>query len=200
MAGKNLAVFGIYPTYHTLEIAVGELRSSGFRNTDISFLMPENVGSKDLVHKKASKAPEGAVAGAGSGVVIGGAIGWLVGIGALTIPGLGQLLMAGPIVAALAGAGMAGTTGGIIGGLIGMGIPEYEAKRYEGRVRKGGILLSIHCDDSGWSRKAQQILSRTRAEDIGASQEATADFARTSKPIPRNSALDQDKLWRKRGV
>src|SRR4051812_45616811 len=134
MAGKNTAVFGIYPTYLKLEAALGEFRGSGFRNTDISFLMPENVGSKDLVHKKASKAPEGAVVGAGSGVVIGGALGWLVGIGALTIPGLGPLVAAGPVLAALAGVGAAGTTGGVIGGLLGMGIPKYEAKRYEGRV------------------------------------------------------------------
>jgi hypothetical protein len=186
---RNTAVFGIYSTHKTLETAVDELRGSGFRNTDISFLMPENVGSKDLIHRKATKAPEGAVAGAVSGVVLGSLLGWLVGFDG-----------AGPIVAALAGAGAVGTTGGIIGGLMGLGFPEYEAKRYGGRVRKGGILLSVHCDDPRWTRRAQEILNRTAAEDIAASGEATADFARTDKPIPRTGALDQDKLWRKRGV
>jgi len=200
MAGRNTAVFGIYPTYQALESAVETLRDTGFRNTDLSFLMAENVGSKDLVHRKASKAPEGAVAGAGSGVVLGGALGWLVGIGALTIPGLGPLVAAGPVIAALAGAGAAGTTGGLLGGLIGMGMPEYEAKRYEGRVRKGGILLSVHCDDSTWARRARETLGGTGAEDIAASEEAAADFARTDKPIPRTGAIDQEQLWNKRGV
>ena len=198
MLGKNTAVFGIYPTYESLESAVDALRSSGFRNTDVSFLMAENVGSKDLGHRKGSKAPEGVVAGASSGVVLGGALGWLIGIGALTIPGFGPFLAAGPVVAALAGAGAAGTAGGLIGGLIGIGIPEYEAKRYQGRVRNGGNLLSVHCDDAEWTKRAKAILGRTGAQDISSTEEARADFARTNKPIPRTASIDEKKLSEQR--
>jgi hypothetical protein len=156
--------------------------------------MAENVGSKDMGHRKGSKAPEGVVAGASSGVVLGGALGWLIGIGALTIPGFGPFLAAGPVVAALAGAGAAGTAGGLLGGLIGIGIPEYEAKRYQGRVRNGGNLLSVHCDDSEWTKRAKEILGRTGAQDISSTEEARADFARTNKPIPRTAAIDEKKL------
>src|SRR5882672_5007581 len=140
MAGKNTAVFGIYPAYASVESAVDALRAAGFRSTDISVLFPENVGTKDFAHEKGTKAPEGASAGAGTGAVVGGALGWLAGIGALAIPGVGPFIAAGPIVAALAGVGLGGTVGGITGALIGLGIPEYEAKRYEGRVMSGGIL------------------------------------------------------------
>jgi len=200
MLGKNTAVFGIYPTYESLEGAVDALRSSGFRNTDVSFLMAENVGSKDFGHRKASKAPEGVVAGASSGVVLGGALGWLIGVGALTIPGFGPLIAAGPVVAALAGAGAIGTAAGILGGLIGIGIPEYEAKRYEGRVRDGGNLLSVHCDNSEWTKLAKDILGRTGAKHISSTEEAKADFARTPRPIPRTGAIDEQKLSEKRNV
>ncbi len=181
----NTAVFGIYPSYDLAESAVGTLKAEGFRATDISVLLPENVGSKDLAHLKASKAPEGASAGAGSGAVIGGTLGWLVGIGALAIPGIGPLVAAGPIVAALAGAGAMGAIGGIAGALIGMGIPEYEAKRYEGRVRKGGILLSVHADDATWGDRAQKILMRTGAEDVAAASEVKGDFANSERPSHR---------------
>jgi hypothetical protein len=187
MAGKNTAAFGIYPTYESVEAAVNTFREAGFRNTDISVLFPENVGSKDLAHVKATKAPEGASTGAASGAVIGGTLGWLVGIGALAIPGLGPFVAAGPIVAALAGVGAGGAVGGITGALIGLGIPEYEAKRYEGRVRKGGILLSLHCDDSEWTNRAKEILERTGAEDIGTAGEAAADYAKSNKPVPRSA-------------
>ena len=200
MLGKNTAVFGIYPTYESLEGAVDALRSSGFRNTDVSFLMAENVGSKDLGHRKGTKGPEGVVAGASSGVVLGGALGWLIGIGALTIPGFGALLAAGPVVAALAGAGAAGTAGGLIGGLIGIGIPEYEAKRYQGRVRNGGNLLSVHCDNPVWTKLAKEILGRTGAQDISSTEEAKGDYARTDKPIPRTGAIDEEKMAKQRDV
>jgi hypothetical protein len=200
MLGKNTAVFGIYPTYESLEGAVDALRSSGFRNTDVSFLMAENVGSKDFGHRKSSKAPEGVVAGASSGVVLGGALGWLIGVGALTIPGFGPLIAAGPVVAALAGAGALGTAAGILGGLIGIGIPEYEARRYEGRVRDGGNLLSVHCDNIEWTKLAKDILGRTGARDISSTEEAKADFARTRRPIPRTAAIDEHKLSQKRDV
>src|SRR3954465_1283211 len=171
MAGKNTAVFGIYPTYGAVDGAVESLRASGFRNTDISVLFPENVGTKDFAHEKGTKAPEGATTGGGTGVVLGGALGWLMGIGALAIPGLGPFIAAGPIMAALAGAGVGGAVGGITGALIGMGIPEYEAKRYEGSVKDGGILLSVHCDDSDWTDRAKKILEQTGAHDISSAGE-----------------------------
>src|SRR3954462_2080991 len=135
MAGKNTAVFGLYPSITSVEIGVDELKSAGFRNTDISVLFPESTGTRDFAHEKNTKTPEGATAGAGTGAVLGGALGWLIGIGALALPGAGPFIAAGPIVAALAGAGVGGTVGGIAGALIRMGIPEYEAKRYEGQVR-----------------------------------------------------------------
>ena len=122
MAGKNTAVFGIYPAYASVENAVDALRAAGFRSTDISVLFPENVGTKDFAHEKGTKAPEGASAGAGTGAVVGGALGWLAGIGALAIPGIGPFVAAGPIVAALAGVGVGGTVGGITGALIGLGV------------------------------------------------------------------------------
>src|SRR6202048_48192 len=134
----NKAVFGLYVTRGQVENAIDELRANGFRHTDLSVLFPENVGTKDFAHEKGTKAPEGAATGATSGAVIGGALGWLVGIGALAIPGLGPFIAAGPIMAALSGVGIGGTVGGITGALIGMGIPEYEAKRYEGRLEQGG--------------------------------------------------------------
>ncbi|HEY6251843.1 MAG TPA: DUF3341 domain-containing protein, partial [Candidatus Angelobacter sp.] len=163
MAGKNTAAFGIYRDRASAENAVDALRLANFRNTDISALLPENLGTKDFAHEKGTKAPEGATAGATTGAVVGGGLGWLVGIGALAIPGLGPLIAAGPIVAALAGAGAGGAIGGLTGALIGMGIPEYEAKRYEGRVKDGGILLSVHCDSNEVTKLAKQVLERTGA-------------------------------------
>lgn len=187
MAGKNTAAFGIYKTRAGAESAVDALRAEQFRNTDISVMLPENQGTKDFAHEKNTKAPEGAATGAGSGAVIGGTLGWLAGIGALAIPGLGPFIAAGPIVAALAGVGVGGAVGGLTGALVGMGIPEYEAKRYEGRVKEGGILLSVHCDDSKWTKKAKEILERTGAEDVSSTGEASADFSKTDKPMQRAS-------------
>jgi len=187
MAGKNTAVFGIYRNQLDVEQAVDALRAEGFRSTDISVLFPENEGTKDFAHEKATKAPEGTAAGAGTGAVVGGTLGWLAGIGALAIPGLGPLIAAGPIVAALTGVGVGGAIGGISGALIGMGIPEYEAKRYEGRVKEGGLLLSVHSDNSDWTRKAKDILERTGADDVSSTGEAKADFAKTDKPMRRAS-------------
>jgi hypothetical protein len=187
MAGKNTAVFGIYRDRVGVEEAVDALRQAGFRNTDISVLFPENKGTKDFAHEKSTKAPEGTAAGAGTGAVIGGTLGWLAGIGALAIPGVGPLIAAGPIVAGLTGVGVGGAIGGLTGALIGMGIPEYEAKRYEGRVKEGGILLSVHSDNSDWTKKAKEILERTGADDISSTGEAKADFSKTDKPLPRAS-------------
>jgi len=185
--GKNTAVFGIYRDQTSVERAVDELRQQGFRNTDISVLFPENQGTKDFAHEKHTKAPEGAATGAASGAVVGGGLGWLAGIGALAIPGLGPFIAAGPIVAALAGAGAGSVVAGLTGALVGMGIPEYEAKRYEGRIKEGGILLSVHSDDSEWAKKAKEILERTGAQDISSTGEAKADFQKSDKPMQRAS-------------
>ena len=172
---KNKVVFGIYSTRVGIESAVDALKAAGFRNTDISVLMPEKESTKEFAHEKHTKAPEGAATGAGSGIVIGGALGWLAGIGALAIPGVGPFIVAGPLMAALAGAGVGGAVGGIAGALIGMGIPEYEAKRYEGRINKGGMLLSVHSDNSEWVTRAKEILKSTGAEDISSTGEAKAE-------------------------
>ena len=193
MAGKNTAVFGIYSTRDQVEESIQVLRNSGFRTEDISILFSENEGSKDFAHVKSTKAPEGASAGAAGGALIGGVLGWLAGIGAIAIPGVGPFIAAGPIMAALAGAGVGGAVGGVTGSLVGMGMPEYEAKRYEGRVRKGGYLLSVHCDDGDWVGKAKEILRQTGAEDISSTGESPADFARADKPLPRGAAMPQSK-------
>src|SRR3954452_6740746 len=185
MSSKNTAVFGIYPDRPAVEEGVEHLRRAGFRNTDISVLFPENSGTKDFAHEKNTKAPEGTASGVVAGGIAGGVLGWLTGIGALAIPGLGPLIAAGPIVAALAGAGALGAVGGIIGALAGMGIPEYEAKRYEGRIREGGVLLSVHCDSSDWVRRAKEVLTQTGAQDIASAGEEKGDFANTDKPMPR---------------
>ncbi len=185
----NTAVFGIYSSYAQVEGAVDALRGAGFRNTDISVLFPENVGTKDFAAVKGTKAPEGAAAGGTTGAAIGGALGWLAGIGALAIPGLGPFIAAGPIMAALAGAGVGGAVGGVTGALIGMGIPEYEAKRYEGRVKKGGILLSVHSDDADWTKRAKLVLERTGAEDIASTGETKGDIENTDRPMTRVGAL-----------
>jgi hypothetical protein len=172
MAGKNTAVFGIYTTQRGVETGVDSLQAAGFRYTDVSVLFPENEGTKAFAHEKGTKAPEGAATGVGTGAVLGGGLGWLVGIGALAIPGLGPFIAAGPIMAALAGVGVGGAIGGVTGALVGMGIPEYEAKRYEGRVKDGGILLSVHSDSSEWTSKAKKILEATGAQDIASTGEA----------------------------
>jgi hypothetical protein len=185
MAGKNTAVYGIYQTRSHVENAVDTLLENGYRNEDISVLMPQNEGTKDFAAEKNTKAPEGATAGAGTGVVVGGTLGLLAGIGALAIPGLGPFIAAGPIMGALAGAGTGGVVGGAIGALVGMGIPEYEAKRYEGMIREGKILLSVHCDNSDWVKRAKDILERTGAKDISSAGEANADYGESDKPKVR---------------
>jgi len=175
MAGKNTAVFGIYTDRSSVERGVEALKAAGFSNNDVSVLFPENKGTKDFAHEKNTKAPEGATTGAGTGALLGGGLGWLAGIGALAIPGLGPFIAAGPIMAALAGAGVGGAVGGLTGALIGMGIPEYEAKRYEGRVKDGGILLSVHSDSSDQTKRAKEILERTGAQDISSTGEASGE-------------------------
>jgi hypothetical protein len=178
---KNKSVFGIYSSRSGVENAVTALRDAGFQQSDVSVLLPENLGNREIATEKNTKAPEGATAGAGSGAVIGGTLGWLVGIGALAIPGLGPFIAAGPIMAALAGAGVGGAVGGVTGALVGMGIPEFEAKRYEGRLQKGGILVSVHCDTSEEVKRAKDILQRTGAEDISSAGEASADVKESTR-------------------
>jgi hypothetical protein len=173
---KNKSVVGIYSRWEAVDQVVGVLRDAGFAATDVSVLVPENLGPRELQAVKETKAPEGATAGAGTGAVIGGALGWLVGIGALAIPALGPFIAAGPIVAALAGVGAGGAVGGFTGGLIGLGIPEYEAKLYEGRLKKGGMLVAVHCDTSEEITQAKHLMEQTGAEDIS----TTTDSRRAS--------------------
>jgi len=189
MAGKNTSVYGIFRDRMHVEQGVDALLENGFRSEDISVLLPDNVGTKDFAHEKQTKAPEGATTGAGAGAVVGGTLGLLAGIGALAIPGLGPFIAAGPIMGALAGVGTGGVVGGLIGGLVGMGIPEYEAKRYEGMVREGHALLSVHCDNSDWVGRAKDVLKTAGAEDIGSSNEASADYAKSDKPRVRTGEV-----------
>jgi hypothetical protein len=181
MADKNKVVFGIYPHETSVTAAVDALKLAGFSNNDVSVLFPNPGGTKDFAHEKSTKAPEGASTGAGAGALLGGGLGWLVGIGALAIPGLGPFIAAGPIMAALAGAGVGGAVGGLTGALVGMGIPEYEAKRYEGRVKDGGILLSVHTDNSAQTKQAKEILERTGGQDISSTTEAASETATASR-------------------
>ena len=171
MSSKNTAVFGIYVTPATAEAAVDHLLAKGFANSAISLLLPDNESTRAFAHEKNTKAPEGAAAGVTTGDIIGGTLGLLTGLGLLAIPGLGPMIAAGPIVAALAGLGAGGAVGGIVGALVGMGIPEYEAKRYEGAVKDGGSLLSVHCDTPEEIRVAKVALRDTGARDISSAGE-----------------------------
>ena len=172
MSNKKMSVFGIYPTAMAAERAVGTLVQSGFLNNDISVLLPDRQGSQEFAHEKHTKAPEGTTAGAATGGILGGALGALAGIGAIAIPGVGPFIAAGPIMAALAGLGVGGTVGGLMGALVGAGIPEYEATRYEGRLKSGGVLLSVHCDTSSEISRAKDVLERTGATDIASAGES----------------------------
>jgi hypothetical protein len=185
MAGKNTAVFGIYRDRAHVEQAVDTFLNDGFRAEDVSVLLPENIGTKEFAPVKETKAPEGTTTGASAGAIVGGTLGLLAGIGALAIPGLGPFIAAGPIMGALAGIGTGGVVGGIVGALIGMGIPEYEAKRYEGMIREGKVLLSVHCDNSDWVKRAKDIMERTGAHDVSSTGESSADYSETDKPRTR---------------
>jgi len=183
MSNKNTAVFGIYANTTSAEAAVDSLISAGFRNPDISVLLPDAEGTRSFAHEKNTKAPEGTATGVGTGGAIGGTLGLLAGIGALAIPGVGPLIAAGPIMGALAGLGVGGTVGGIVGALVGMGIPEYEAKRFEGAVKDGGVLLSVHCDTSDEITRAKEELKRTGARDIASSGEKSSDAGSASSKL-----------------
>jgi hypothetical protein len=179
------SVFCIAASLGQAEQIVNRLKHAGFSNSDISALFPDKEGTRDFAHEKGTKAPEGATAGAGAGAVVGGALGWLAGIGALAIPGVGPLVAAGPIMAALSGAAIGGAVGGIAGALVGMGIPEYEAKRYEGKIREGNILISVHANDRDEVKRAKEIFEQSGARDIATSGESgvreTHDEPRTAK-------------------
>src|SRR5271168_4097396 len=170
---KKTSVLGIYGSRQAVESAVDTFLKAGFATSDVSVLLPENLGSKPIATHKDTKAPEGATAGGGAGAVIGGTLGLLAGIGALAIPGVGPFIAAGPIMAALAGIGVGGAVGGFTGALIGLGIPEFEAKRYEGRLQSGGLLLSVHCDTSEEIKQAKAILERTGGTDVSSTGEAS---------------------------
>ena len=181
MAGKNTAVFGIYATVGQAERAVDALVSDRFSDSDVSVLLPDNESTRQFAHEKNTKAPEGTTTGVAAGGTIGGTLGLLAGIGALAIPGVGPFIAAGPIMGALAGLGVGGAVGGFVGALVCMGIPEYEAKRYEGRIKTGGVLLSVHCDTSEEITRAKDILKRTGAEDISSTGEEAVGAGATRR-------------------
>lgn len=189
---NNYVVMGIFRTRTELEKGIADLRVNGFLNGDISALIPQPDSTHEFAHTASTKAPEGVTAGVAAGALAGGMFGWLVGVGTLAVPGFGILLAAGPIVAALAGLGAGSAIGGVAGGLIGFGFPEYEAKRYEGQVKDGGFLLSVHCIDTDWRDKAKELLERAGAVDIASSHEARSregeiDFERERRSPPTAS-------------
>jgi hypothetical protein len=169
------AVFCIATSHAMAEGVVNQLKVAGFSGNDISVLFPDKRGTKDFAHEQHTKAPEGAATGAGTGGFIGGALGWLAGIGALAIPGVGPFIAAGPIMAALSGAAVGAAVGGITGALVGMGIPEYEAKRYEGKIREGNILISVHTENAGEVDRAKGIFRAAAARDVSVAEEAEVD-------------------------
>jgi len=175
------AVFGIVRDYNQASRIVDQLKGGGFSKDDISVLMSDKSGTKDFAHEKNTKAPEGATAGAATGGLLGGTLGWLVGVGALAIPGAGPFIAAGPIMAALGGGAIGAGAGGLVGALIGLGIPEYEAKRYEGKLREGNILISIHSDNSDETRRAKEILQREGAGDVAATGEENVPAAERAR-------------------
>ena len=168
----NKAVMCIVQTRPQAEAIVQDLQAAGFSSNDISVLFPNKEGTKDFAHEHNTKAPEGAVTGASAGGVVGGTLGLLAGIGALAIPGIGPFIAAGPLLAALSGAAAGATVGGITGALIGMGIPEIEAKRYEGKVKGGNLLISVHTETDDQQKRAEQLFKRAQAEDICSTTEA----------------------------
>lgn len=180
---RNLVTYAVYPSRSAVDNGVLSLKKTGFRTSDISVMLSTPSTSRDFLHTNETKSPEGATIGAGSGAVIGGFLGLLAGIGVLAIPGVGPFVAAGPIMGALAGSGVGGVSGGLIGALIGASFPEYEARRYEGKMKEGGILISIHSDDTQWMKKAEKILAETGAGDISSASEAAADEENWEVPL-----------------
>jgi hypothetical protein len=178
---KRTSVLGIYVTRTQAEAGADALIHAGFSRDDVSVLMQQDASTREFAHEKHTKAPEGTTTGVAAGGAVGGTLGLLAGIGAIAIPGLGAFIAAGPIMATLAGVGAGGAVGGVIGALSGMGIPEYEAKRFEGRLKQGGILLSVHCDTSDDLKTAKDMLKMTGAEDISSTGEEKSDDTSSSR-------------------
>ena len=176
------SVFGILKTRSQAESVVERLRNAGFLSSDISMLFADTSGTRDFGIAHATKAPEGTTTGGTTGFVVGGILGWLAGIGSLAIPGIGPFIAAGPIMAALSGAAVGTAVGGIVGALVGMGIPEYEARRYESKLREGSILVSVHTENTEQADRAKEILKASNAEDIGTGAEASVPEARHTGP------------------
>ncbi|TRW91253.1 hypothetical protein [Candidatus Methylobacter oryzae] len=168
----NRAVFCIAPDMEQAEDIVSRLKTAGFSNNDISVLFADKTSTKDFAHEKHTKAPEGATIGGVAGISIGAVLGWLAGIGSLAIPGVGPFIAAGPIMAALSGAAVGAAAGGLAGALIGLGIPEYEAKRYEGKIHGGSALISVHAENSDDISRAKDIFEQAHAEDISSTAES----------------------------
>ena len=190
------AVFCIATSEFQAESIVNELKIAGFGDNDISVLFPDKTGTKDFAHEQNTKAPEGAVTGASALGVVGGALGWLAGIGALAIPGAGPFIAAGPIMAALGGAAVGAAVGGIAGALVGMGIPEYEAKRYEGKIKEGNILISVHSESSEETKRAKEIFEQAGAQDISTSSEAGVKGEKASRQAEKEERVREEK-WEK---
>ncbi len=191
---KNTAVFGIYNTPDAAEAAVDHLIARGFSNSAISVLLPDDDSTRAFAHEKNTKAPEGTTTGAATGGVIGGTLGLLAGIGALAIPGVGPLIAAGPIMATLSGIGVGGTVGGVVGALVGMGIPEFEAKRYEGAVKDGGVLLSVHSETSDEVSAAKDALKETGARDVSSTGEASSGDSKAKDRDAYGSSVDSSRV------
>jgi len=185
---RNTSVLGIYPDRTTVSDAIDVLHKTGYRATDISVLSSDNPGSKDFAHEQHNRALEAAAVGTAAGAAIGAALAWFVSVQTLSIPGFGPLVAVGPVVAALAGAGAGGAVGWIAGLLAGLGQTEYVARRYAGRIRRGGILVSVHCDTPEWCAKAKKTLKDTGAQSISSASETAADFGTTDKPTERAPA------------
>ena len=196
MAGKNTAAFAIFPNRMAAETAVDQLNAAGFSHQDVSVLMSDKEDSKSFATEKNTKAPEGTATGVGVGGIVGGTLGLLAGLGALAIPGVGPLIAAGPIMGALAGLGVGGAVGGLVGALVGMGIPEYEAKRYEGRVKDGGILVSVHCDTSEEVSRAKDVLKQAGGEDIASSGEksVSSHTVETDRDVTHDRKLEGERF------
>ena len=190
---RNTSVLGIYPDRATLSDAINALHKAGYRTADISVLSSDTQGSKDFGHEKRNKAAQGAAAGTAVGALLGAALGWLVAIQTVTFAGSGAVVAAGPAMAALAGAGAGGALGWLIGTLAGLNQTEYVARRYSGRMRRGGLLLSVHCDSPEWCGRAKRTLKDTGALNISSASESAADYGATDKPMERTPATFLDR-------
>jgi hypothetical protein len=191
---RNTSVIGVYEDRTTVSDAIGILHNAGYRATDIAVLSSDNQGTKDFAHEKHTKAPQGAAIGSAVGAAVGAAVAWFVSIQTVTATvGFAPLVAAGPVVAALAGAGAGGALGWVVGWLAGLRLPEYLAKRYAGRIRRGGILLSVHCDSQEWRDRARKTLKDTGARDISCASESSADYGMTDKPTERTPAAVADR-------